>query len=73
MLWCTSLNPTDDFSFDRIGDRIWIFIIEQQKNASFVGKRINSTGLPRKLIGVVGFDNKTISMVDETGGISGAK
>ncbi len=64
----TSLNPAGDLSFDEIGDATWVFIIAQQKNSSFVGKRINSTGSPRKLVGIVGFDNKTISMVDETDG-----
>ncbi len=65
----TSSNPAGNFSFFKIGDETWVLTIEQQNGASFVGKRIIPQ-LPspqRKLVGVIGFDNKTISMVDETG------
>lgn len=69
----TSSNPAGNFSFEELGDETWMLTIEQQNGASFVGKRTvtPSTTPPRKLVGVIGFDNKTISMVDETGYYSG--
>ena len=65
----TGLNPAGNFSFYKIGDETWTLIIEKQNGTSFVGKRIihQMTAPPRKLVGVIGFDNKTISMVDEHG------
>ncbi len=64
----TSLNPDGNLTFYKIGETTWTFSIMEQKGAGFVGKKSSSTNpVLQKLIGVIGFDNKTISMVDETG------
>ncbi len=69
----TSLNPAGNFTFNEISETSWMLIIEKQNGTSFAGKRIvtPSTTLPVKLVGTIGFDNKTVSMVDETGYYSG--
>jgi len=62
----TSLNPDGDFSFFETGTTTWTFIIENQKGAGFVGKKFSSTNpLLQSVVGIIGFDNKTVSMVDE--------
>jgi hypothetical protein len=44
----------------------WTFTIEEQKGAGFVGKKTSSTSPQlQRVVGIIGFDNKTVSMVDE--------
>ncbi len=62
----TSQNSSGDFSFYETGRTTWTFIIENQKGASFAGKKFSTTNpLLQRVVGIIGFDNKTISMVDE--------
>jgi hypothetical protein len=64
----TSSNPNGNFTLFNTAETTWTFAIEKQNGASFVGKKTSTTSpLPQKLVGVIGFDNKTVSMVDETG------
>jgi hypothetical protein len=60
------LGPAGNFTFFEIGETAWTFIIEKQNGAGFVGKKTSSTNpQPQKVVGIIGFDNKTVSMVDE--------
>jgi hypothetical protein len=62
----TSQEPAGDFAFFEMGNYTWTFIIEEQNGAGFVGKKTSSTSpQPQRVVGIVGFDNKTVSMVDE--------
>lgn len=63
----TSSETSGDFSFLKVGE-IHTFVIEEQNGASFMGKKIDKVDqYTERLVGVIGFDNKTISMVDNAG------
>ena len=62
----TSMNPAGNFSFFEKRNTTWTFIIENQKGAGFVGKKFSTTNPQlQSVVGIIGFDNKTVSMVDE--------
>lgn len=64
----SNITSSQNFTFREMGERTWTFIIEEQRGASFTGKKISSANpLPEKVLGIIGFDNKTIWMVDEDG------
>lgn len=68
----TSSNPAGNFTFFELGKTSWTFVIEKQNGPSFVGKKTSTTNpQPMRVIGIIGFDNKTISMVDEEAYYSG--
>jgi len=64
----TSSNPDGNLTFFKIGETTWTISIEEQNGAGFVGEKSSTTNpVMQKLVGIIGFDNKTISMADETG------
>ncbi len=68
----TGSNPDGNFSFFELGKTSWTFVIEKQNGAGFVGKKTSTTNpQAMKVVGIIGFDNKTISMVDEEAYYSG--
>jgi len=57
----TISNPDGNLTSFKIGETTWTISIEEQNGAGFVGKKSSTTNpVMQKLVGIIGFDNKTL-------------